>query len=294
MNTGPAPFYVPSVGTHRLESRQLGQSFQVEVMQPLMRRGEGERFPALYLTDGNLAFAAARSISHSLQLTGEVRRFILVGIGYPGENPFAGTIVRGRDLSWADIVGLPAAPRASLIEGVSGFVPGQPSRLGAPAFLEFIRDELVGYVDGAYPTLQGERAFFGHSAGGGFGLYALFTEPRLFNRYILSSPAISYDGQDFGLELARKYIASGAALPAKVVLTVGDQEELEPPLEKWQLVSSCARLSEALAEARIPGLDVTSEIIRGETHMGAWPIAFSQGVRAIYGPAVIPPLEEAR
>lgn len=291
MNT-PARFYVPSVETHLLESHHLGQAFQVEVMLPLMKTGAPERFPVLYLTDGNLAFGAARSISHSLQLTGQVRRFILVGIGYPGDNPFAGTILRGRDLSWAEIEGLPEAPRASLIEGVPGLDPGQPSRSGAPAFLEFMRDEVIAHVDRTYPTIQGERAYFGHSAGGGLGLYALFTHPGLFNRYILSSPAISYDDQDFGLKLARQYVASGRPLPARVVLTVGEEEEGEAGLGRWHLVSSCTRLSEALAAERIPGLELTSEIIRGETHMSVWPVAFSRGVRALYGPAESPPMEE--
>jgi uncharacterized protein len=281
--TGGRSLVVPRVETHVLTPRGSDQTYQVEVMQPMAERDSHERFPTLYLTDGNLLFGAARAISHSLQFTGEVRRFILVGIGYPGDNPFAGTVVRGRDLSWADIRGLPDSPRTSSIEGVPGFAAGHPDRLGGERFLAFIRDELIGVIDSTYPTVRGDRAYFGHSAGGGLGLYALFAHAGLFSRYILSSPAVSYAGHDFALDLARAFIASGKHLQAKLILTVGGQEEGESNLAEWHMVSSLERLAAALAGAGIRGFELQSEVIAGETHMSVWPVTFSRGIRAIYG-----------
>jgi predicted alpha/beta superfamily hydrolase len=282
-------FYVPSVEAHLIASQYVDQTYQIQVMQPLMRKGANERFPVLYITDGNLAFDTAKGISHALQAAGLVRRFILVGIGYPGDNPFAGNVLRGRDLTSDWYPDVPDIPRTSPIDGVAGLGDGERNLHGASGFLAFIRHELIVFVDKAYPTIAGDRAYFGHSGGGGLGLHALFSDSGLFKRFVISSPGIAYDGYDFGIREARQYIESGKPLYAKVVMTVGEREECEPHLAKWQLVTSVSRLANLLRAASILGFDFASSVIPGETHMSVWPIAFSHGVQAIYGPAQWPP-----
>jgi predicted alpha/beta superfamily hydrolase len=230
-----------------------------------------------------LVFDTVRGISHSLQVSGRVRRFILVGIGYPGDNPFAGDVLRARDLTSQYYPPIPHSPRTSAIEGVAGIEAGQKHWHGAAEFLAFIRAELLPFIDERYPTVGDDAGYFGHSGGGGLGLHAMFSQPGLFKRYIISSPSISYDGYDFGLQEAREFIASGKPLKATVFMTVGDQEQSERGLERWQLVGSFLRLSEVLRNAGIAGLDFHSRVIPGETHMSVWPIAFSHGTQAVYG-----------
>jgi predicted alpha/beta superfamily hydrolase len=36
----------------------------------------------------------------------------------------------------------------------------------APEFLRFIREELIPMIDANYPTIKGDRGFFGDSLGG--------------------------------------------------------------------------------------------------------------------------------
>jgi predicted alpha/beta superfamily hydrolase len=278
-------YQVPPVATHLVASRFVDQTYQIQVMQPLLEIGADERFPVIYITDGNLAFDFAKGISHCLQSTGQVRRFILVGIGYPGDNPFAGDILRCRDLTPDYSPEIPGIPRSSPIDGVPGIDDGKKGWHGATAFLAFIRDELVPLIDNSYPTTPNERAYFGHSLGGGFGLHALFTEQGLFNRYGISSPGLSYDGDDYGLREAQRYVASGRPLSGKLFMAVADQEEFEPGFEKLRLVSNFYRLASLLREATNLGLSFTSQVIGGETHVSVWPIAFSHGIQALYGPA---------
>lgn len=282
-------FYVPRVRTHLIECASIGQVFQIQVMEPVMQRGSNERFPVLYLTDANLSFDFAKGISHCLQSSGQVRRFILVGIGYPGDNPFAGGVLRCRDMTSAASKEIPGLPRSSPIEGVPGLEADARVWGGADEFLAFIRDQLVGGIDEAYPTLPGERAYFGHSLGGSFGLHALFSPTPIFNKYIISSPGISYDGDDYGIREAQRVIASGRPLPARVAMSVGDQEEFERDYAKSQCVSSVYRLAALLHRSAVAGLEFTCRIIPGETHVSVWPIAFSHGVQAIYGVADHPP-----
>jgi|SRR5579871_901279 len=277
--------YVPPVATHLITSRVIAQTFQVQVMQPLMHKEVADRFPVLYLTDANLAFDFAKSIAHSLQSIGQVGRFILVGIGYPSDNPFAGDILRCRDLTASSWPEFPDLPRESDIEGVPGIDTREPAWGGAGAFLQFIRHELIPKIDDAYPSIVGDRAYFGHSLGGSFGLHILFNEPDLFTRYALSSPGISHAGDDFYLREAERYIASGRRLDATVFMSVGGEEEFEPLFAKTQMVSSFYRLAGLLQRANIAGLKLLPQVFPSETHLGVWPVAFSHAIQTLFGPA---------
>ena len=285
--------YYPPVETHLIPSRHVAQTFKVQVMQPIQQRGETSRFPVVYATDGNLTFDMLKGISHILQHTGtDAPRFVLVGIGYPGDSPMAGAILRGRDFCFE---GYPRFSRQDpSMEGVA--MPEETARqfYGGEDFQAFIAEELIPLVDEQYPTSIGDRTYFGHSAGGGFGLYTLLRRPALFRNYILSSPGlgfhgttsagIDYDRYDFALEETRRFITSAKSLDGnRVYLSVGTEEEFESTLANWQLTSNCYRLTALLKSAAIPGLELLSESFAGETHATAWPMAFMHGIQAVFG-----------
>lgn len=54
--------------------------------------------------------------------------------------------------------------------------------------LEFIRNNVIPYVDNNYRTDPNSRSYFGYSLSGAFGAYILLTQPDTFNNYILGSP----------------------------------------------------------------------------------------------------------
>lgn len=288
--------YFPTVETHLIESKYVRQIFKVQVMQPLCKRGERERFPVVYATDGNLSFDLLKGIAYLLQSQAhESLRFTLVGIGYPGDCPLAGVVLRARDLTF------PGYPKLSIkppsIEGVLTPEKGAKDFYGAGEFQQFIERELIPLIDEKYATMPGERTYFGHSGGGGFGLFTLFTKSDLFKNYIVSSPGLIYHGKssagihyenyDFALQEARKFVASGKSLDGiKLYMSVGAEEEFEPGLESWQLTSSFYRMAALMKGAAIPGLALTMEVLAGETHNTAWPMAFIHGVRAVLGTGV--------
>jgi peptidyl-prolyl cis-trans isomerase A (cyclophilin A) len=282
---------IPAVETHLIASKQVNQTFRVQVMQPARRPGETTRLPVVYATDGNLTFDMLKGISYILQSSGhEAPRFILVGIGYPGDSPMAGAVLRGRDLTF------PGYPKFRLVPRMAGVLvaePGTKDFYGAEDFQRFIREELIPLIDGNYPTLPGERTYFGHSAGGGFGLFTLFTQTDLFNNYIISSPGLIYHGKssagsrydnyDFVLRDARKFLDSGKSVSGiRLYLSVGADEEFEPGLAEWRLTSSFYRMAAMMKGASAPGLHLTTEVFAGETHLTAWPMAFIHGVRAVF------------
>ncbi|WP_116808516.1 alpha/beta hydrolase [Steroidobacter cummioxidans] len=285
--------FFPSVESHLIRSRHVAQTFKVQVMLPGQKRSETARFPVIYATDGNMTFDMLKGISHILQMSArDAPRFILVGIGYPSDCPRAGALLRGRDLTFPGYPKLNREPPP--IAGVLLPRQGTKDFCGAEDFQNFIEHELIPLIDRRYPTQAGERTYFGHSAGGGFGLYTLFKRSSLFNNYIVSSPGLMYDGEssggvsyqnyEFALELVRRCIESGPALRrARLYMSVGSEEEYEPELKNWRLTSSFHRVTSVLKAAALADLEVTTEVLAGETHVTAWPISFIHGIKALFG-----------
>ena len=73
-----------TIDTHMIKSKYVDQTFEIHVMLPLTYKGV-ERLPVLYATDADSVFGAFSSIADSMIAGGVVPPFILVGIGYPGD-----------------------------------------------------------------------------------------------------------------------------------------------------------------------------------------------------------------
>ena len=82
-------------------------------------------------------------------------------------------------------------------------VAGELNSGGAADFLQFLRTELVPYVNGHYPS-NGVNLVHGHSYGGLFLVYALVNDPQLFDGYIVLDPAMSWDHHAVTAALATK------------------------------------------------------------------------------------------
>jgi len=144
---------------------------------------------------------------------------------------------------------------------------------------------LIPWVNRTYPTDPANSSYFGYSAGGTFGLYTLFTAPETFQHYIIGSPGTSYDGDNFGIELANTWLQSGKRIDTRLFMSVGENEEFKRGFAKFDLVSGYYRLARLLRNTPIPGLEVTLRTFPEEIHSTAWTAAFTHGVRALLGPA---------
>jgi predicted alpha/beta superfamily hydrolase len=251
--------------------------------------------PVVYATDGNWTFDLFKSLSYLLQMAAEdAPPYILVGIGYPGDTPHAGSRLRGRDFTAPPYPNYDRDAVAPRYEGTLMPQPGTRTFHGGADFRTFMCEELIPFIDQTYDTILGDRTYFGHSGGGYFGLFTLFTQPEAFRNYIVSSPGLIYHGElpdgsvrdndDFAMRLAREFIASGKSLDGiKLYLSAGAEEEFEPALLGWQLTSGVYRMAKLLRDAEIPGLELMTEIFPAETHITSWPIAFCHGIQAVFG-----------
>jgi predicted alpha/beta superfamily hydrolase len=159
---------VPGVAD-TVESRVLGESRAIQVVLPEKYSPEaGARYDVLYVLDAEDDGKRILEIVRALQdRQGFIPPLIVVNVW---------TMLkwdRDKDLTPSHVADVPT----------SG---------GGAAFLSFVRDELIPYVDKKYAT-SGENIFYGHSYGGLFGMYAFLGEPELFKAYVLTDPAFWWD-----------------------------------------------------------------------------------------------------
>jgi predicted alpha/beta superfamily hydrolase len=148
-----------------------GVDYVLYVHVPKSCKGGG--CPALYLLDGERWLPTFTQASEDAAARHAMAPVIVVGIGY--RNLAATASARKHDFT-------PAFGRAP---GATG---------GADAYLDALRTDIIPYAQAHLPIDASTRAIAGHSYGGLLATYALFHAPDLFDRYLIISPALWFDG----------------------------------------------------------------------------------------------------
>jgi uncharacterized protein len=261
----------PPAETHRLASKAVGDTFAIRVMLPPMIPGEATRFPVVYVTDANGGFPVSDDLLRLLMMS-DVPRFIAVGIGYPAaEHFFQTATIRARDLTQVEVPPSQPAP-------FEGRISPAVTSGGAAKFLAFVHDELMPFIDVRYPTNPADRAYFGHSLGGLFGLYTLFTRPATFTRYIIGSPSIWWGGEDV-FKLAAQYMESHDDLAAKVFMGIGALEEAP----NSRMLTNMLKLETMLRGKKYGSLELTTRIFADEGHVTVYGMNFTRGLVSVFG-----------
>jgi predicted alpha/beta superfamily hydrolase len=168
---GQAPPAAAEVATRvSLKSEVLGEERSVLVRLPPGYERGSERYPVLYLTDGDAHMLHTSATVGFLARNGRIPEMIVVGITNTD---------RTRDLT----------PTQAFDDSQTS--PPRKSG-GADKFLKFIETELVPLVEGRYRT-HPYRIFAGHSLGGLFAIHAMMARPDLFQALIAVSPALQWD-----------------------------------------------------------------------------------------------------
>ncbi len=193
-DNGPAPV--------RIESKVLGETRTVLVRLPPSYRNAARTYPVLYMTDGDANIGHTAATIDFLTRNGRMPEVIIVGISNTD---------RTRDLTPTHVDG----------QRLEGTQFRFPTSGGADKFLTFIATELIPYVEANYRT-QPFRVFAGHSFGGLFAMYSLFTRPDLFNAWIAVSPTLTWDNHYVATQAA-EFLKKNRQLPATLVFTMGDE-----------------------------------------------------------------------
>ncbi len=129
----------------------------------------GKKYPVLYYTDAWLNVDFFNQAGEWLAYYKEIEPVILVGIS------FVATLNEWMQLRWKDF---------------SSDLTEADTVSGAKNFLNFMRKELIPYVEEHYPADTADRGLFGYSAGGLFATWVLKEDPMLFKRMGIGSPSL--------------------------------------------------------------------------------------------------------
>src|SRR5262249_1588492 len=147
---------------------------------------------------------------------------------------------------------------------VAGFrtPPEATTAGGADAFLAFLDQELVPYVDRTYRTAP-MRVLVGHSLGGLFALHALAKRPELFTGYVAMEPSVWWNDHQV-LEQVRATLRQPAA--RRVRLMMVNTQKIDADTTQW-----------GGAKPRVRYLT-----IKGETHASVAMAGMMQALRSMF------------
>ena len=253
-----APYTLPGTQTLTLPATPEGRRYQLAVQLPAsFGRDAQRRYPVLYLTDAYWDFPLVAASYGNLAYDRVVPEFIIVGLGYAGDNLDYGEL-RGWELS--------------------------PVRLGplatgtghADKFLAVLEKDIFPLVERDYRADPAQRYLAGSSLGGLFTLHAMYARPELFKGYIAASPAVVVGG-DWIIGQAKVYAATGKPINARLYVTGAEYE--------WPgFLAGIQRYQVLLPALKHPGLVFQNRTIDGERHAGTKSESYTRGMRFVFEP----------
>lgn len=261
------PYEIPDSEVWDVPDPVSARGYQVFVaLPPSYAKQPQRRYPVVYVTDADYAFPIIRQLGRRLNVEGpRIEEFILVGLSYgKGED---GGVSRQRD--YTPTPNGPSTAPANAIHGQ------------ARAYQQYLRDQVKPFIASRYRADPAKAIFLGHSYGALLGTQILFTEPGLFNSYILGSPSLWYDKRH-ALALEARYAKQHQDLAANVFLYVGAYEALRKGDKRYNqtvdMVADNRALESALLSRKYPGLKLKSAVLNDEDHLTVAPRGFTQGL----------------
>lgn len=254
------PHTIPNSELRALPRNAHGRQYQLHVGLPgSYRENPTRRYPVVFVTDAYWDFQKIDAIRGSLVYDKVVPEFIVVGLGYVGEN-----LDYGRLRTWE----LSPVP---LGEGKAAAESGH-----AADFLHTLETEIIPFVEREYRVDAEHRVLAGASLGGLFTLYTMFTKPELFNGYIAASPAV-VAGHDWLLGYEETFAATKRVLPVRLFVSGGSDE--------WpDFLAGVKRFNDRLNSRQPPGLAYQFRLIEGERHSGMQFESYVRGLRFVFAP----------
>jgi uncharacterized protein len=246
--------------TVTIQSSILKESRSLLISKPAGYENGTDRYPVLYLLDGETHFHYTSGIVSFLAGNDRIPKMLLVGI------VSGGSARRTRDLT-----------PPSMAEIDNRFSPGNG---GADRFLSFVADELIPYVDRTYRT-RPYKLLIGHSFGGLFGIYTLIAKPKLFNGYIAIDPSLYWNNEAV-VARAESFFPNAKDLQADFYMTAADASG-KPPVD-------VRRLTAAFGDSASAGFRWNFDLMKQENHASIPLPSIYRGLETIFEDWRVPDL----
>jgi predicted alpha/beta superfamily hydrolase len=147
-----------------------------------------------------------------------------------------------------------------------------PRSGGAEKFYDFLREELLPFIESEYRAETRNRGLMGYSLGGLFACYTLFKDPKIFERVFIGSPFLRWD-DDIVFKFYEESKFKALHDPVTVYLSVGE-------LETQTFQRSWEKLRDLLEQC--PNLILKAEKLDGEYHVTGLGSAYSRAFLRLY------------
>ncbi|GED56013.1 alpha/beta hydrolase-fold protein [Brevibacillus formosus] len=246
-----------------LQSSQ-GRDYRIMIAIP-EAKAPPEGYAVIYAVDGDAMFG---TIAETVKLqTRKPKGFnpaIVVGIGYPSRLPFD-MDRRCYDLTMpVDSASLPDRPNGE----------PWPEHGGVDLFLDFLEQQLMPAISSEWQVNPKKQAIFGHSLGGHFTLYTLFSRPKLFSHVVSGSPSVWWGNEEVLREQERFITQWKGDHELKLLVIVGGDE-------LSFMVEGAQRVVERMEPLTTKGVQVSFIKFEDEGHVSVLPSAINRLVRFV-------------
>jgi predicted alpha/beta superfamily hydrolase len=300
-----------------LPSESVGDTFRIFIGRPPAGIGAAEasdeaeaadgtggntaaKHPVIYVLDGNGMFLDVLQTVRWLSRSAGVPPAVVVGIGYPVDSFWTTMNLRSRDYTPTVDRDFIEVANRTMWPGMADAATATSGR--ADGFLDFIESELMPLIENEFDGNPDDSTIVGHSFGGLLGSYALVSRPGLFQRYVITSPSLWWDG-GFVPNLEREVAAKRTDLPARVFFSVGAFESEDIQLEKMEgmpperieamrefmehigkpyMVRRLLAFENTLAMRAYPGLHMQVVVFEEENHGSVRFGSASRGLRYVF------------
>jgi uncharacterized protein len=252
-----------------LHSNITNRDYLLYIGYPDSYKDHPERsYPVVYVTDAYWSFAKMYGIGSSLWYDKLVPEYILMGIGYAGEN-----VDYNRERMFE------LSPSRQNYGWTSAMTcPMGGSRL----FLDAIKTEIIPTIEKVTRADTTFRALYGASMGGLFSLFAMYEEPGLFDGVIAVSPVVEWDYCWLfhrEAELRAKAVGDDYkghyTIPTRLYMTVGGVEDRP-------FIANIKAFNEIIGDSTYTGFDYAFRVIDGEGHASNNAESFTRGIRFVF------------
>lgn len=249
------PQYEGTIDVRYLYDEEDSIPYKVSIFLPPGYGVNDKTYPLLVVTDGFYSFNLAVGILNAMWVFNQVEDVVVVGIDYTKRNLVELQRKRIADMS------------PNTVKNIN------PSG-NAEEFKSFLELKLIPYMSRNYNIDGDDKAFYGHSIGGLFGVYLAMEYPDLFEKLIIGSPSLWWNNKV--ILKSAKSVEKWENSELNIVTFLGASES-ENMIKNWKEWKSVIENIES------EKISIHSKIFDNRGHMGTTVDGFYEGIRYFYG-----------
>jgi predicted alpha/beta superfamily hydrolase len=238
------------------DTKIIGDKFVIKCYIPDQKATPTDSLPIVFVLDSDMSFGLTYDIVRWLNWGQEIPPVAIIGISY-------GTGQK----DWWDKRSRDYTPSKNLTK-----IWGEwPYSGGGDNFKKFLELELFKFIKDEFNLKSENKTIIGLSFGGLICTDILFSNPALFDNYIILGPALLWNDKEiFKKEV--KYFESHKTLNTNVFTAIGilDDKTITEPWTEFVTLIKARNYS---------GLTFNTWVIDNETHLSMLPSGLSRGLK---------------